>query len=72
MEILKTLKKHDEERWELHRELQKLQQPHPNGIECPECGKELWDSDPTCTLTSNPPQKNVHCPSCGYTGYRLA
>lgn len=46
--------------------------PHPNGIECPTCSKELWDSDPTMVLTSNPPQKNIHCPACGYRGYRLA
>lgn len=45
--------------------------PHPNGIACPACGKELWDSNPSLTLTSNPPKKNVHC-GCGYHGYRLA
>lgn len=44
--------------------------PIPNGTPCPECGKELWDSEPRITLHSNPPQKSVHCPSCGYRGYR--
>ncbi len=46
--------------------------PHPNGIACPECGKELWDTSPDLTLTSHPPQKNVHCPECRYAGYRIA
>ena len=45
---------------------------HPNGIECPECGKELWDSYPLVTLTSDPPQKNIHCIECDYRGFRLA
>ena len=45
--------------------------PHKNEIECPNCKKELWDSNPMVSLLSYPPQKNVHCPSCGYTGFRL-
>jgi len=45
--------------------------PKHNGIACPKCGAELYDSDPMATLTSNPPQKNVHC-ECGYVGYRVA
>jgi len=49
-----------------------LNDPCANGIGCPECGKELWDSNPDVMLTSYPPQKNVHCPECGYTGYRIA
>ena len=47
-------------------------EPHPNNIECPDCGKELWDSEPQVTLTSNPPQKRVHCPACDFAGLRLA
>jgi hypothetical protein len=47
-------------------------EPIPNGIECPKCKGELVDSSPSCTLTSNPPQKYVHCPQCGYKGYRVA
>jgi DNA-directed RNA polymerase subunit RPC12/RpoP len=46
--------------------------PVPNGIACPECGKEMLDSNPMVTLTSNPPQKNIHCPECSYRGYRIA
>lgn len=69
---MKTLELHNDERYEVFRELDAMNKPHANGIECPECGKELRDSDPMCVLTSNPPQKNVHCPSCGYSGYRVA
>lgn len=45
--------------------------PIPNGIACPECGKELVDSTPDMVLTSWPAQHRVHCPSCNYTGTRL-
>jgi len=46
-------------------------QPIPNGIECPKCGAELFDSFPRIILASNPPQKNIHCDNCGYKGYRV-
>lgn len=46
--------------------------PVLNGIACPECGKELVDSQPNAELTSYPPQKNVKCPSCGWKGYRIS
>lgn len=41
-----------------------------NGIACPKCGEELYDSNPMMTLTSMPPKKNVHCSKCDYVGYR--
>ena len=44
--------------------------PTPNGIECPQCKSELYDSNPNIVLTTHPAQKNVHC-SCGYSGYRF-
>ena len=69
---MKTLDQHNHERFEAYLEEEKMMLPHPNGIECPECGKELWDSNPMMVLTSNPPKKDVHCPECGYRGYRLA
>ena len=69
---MKTLEEHDAERWKLIEEIEESKKPHANGIACPECGKELWDSDPMTILTSYPAQKNVHCPACGYRGYRLA
>ena len=46
--------------------------PQLNGIACPDCGAELWDTHPNRRLASNPPQMDVHCLSCGYRGYRLA
>ena len=69
---MKTLEQHNSERMERIRNRELLNQPHPNGIECPKCGKELWDSSPRTTLASNPCQKNVHCPECNYAGYRIA
>lgn len=66
--VLKTLKEFNEERvldYEYN-----IAYPKPNGIECPKCGAELNDLDPT-VLTSNPPKKNIGC-RCGYKGYRIA
>lgn len=45
--------------------------PVLNGIACPVCGKEMYDSQPNVILTSMPVKKNVHC-ECGYVGYRIA
>lgn len=45
-------------------------EPVKNGIECPDCKSELYDSNPNMTLLSNPPKKDVHC-KCGFKGYRL-
>jgi hypothetical protein len=43
--------------------------PCKNGIACPECGKELYDTKPNEILTSDPAQKETNC-DCGYNGYR--
>ncbi len=48
------------------------QSPRLNGIACPKCGEELYDSKPMVTLTSWPAQKNVHCSKCDHVGYRIA
>lgn len=69
---MKTLEEHNKEREQSYELWRKRQEPHPNGIACPKCGEELWDSNPMVTLYSNPPKKYVHCPKCGYRGYRLA
>lgn len=66
---MNTIDQYNRERWE-HYHL--INDAHPNGIACPECGKELWDSAPNFSLTSNPPQKHVHCPNCGWIGTVLA
>jgi len=65
---LKNLDAHNADMTRMYENM--LKYPRPNGIACPECGKELMDSD-TMILTSNPPRRNVHCPSCGYIGYRV-
>lgn len=74
MEIrtLKSLDDFDAERLEYYKRIDHARQPHPNGIACPNCGNELWDSAPEMTLASNPPKKNIHCPDCKYIGYRFA
>jgi len=69
---LKSLQDFNADREASYEVMRKMREPHSNGIQCPHCGKELWDSNPCMTLTSNPPQKNIHCPSCNYIGYRLA
>lgn len=47
-------------------------QPKQNGIACPNCDEELWDTNPMETLLTMPPQKRIHCTSCVFTGYRMA
>jgi DNA-directed RNA polymerase subunit M/transcription elongation factor TFIIS len=68
MKKLKTLEKHNQDRIKVKKNLYK---PRKNGIECPTCGKELYDTKPMQTLTSDPPQKVIHCKHCGYEGFRL-
>jgi DNA-directed RNA polymerase subunit RPC12/RpoP len=68
---LKSLEYYERERREYYDSMRQAMRPHPNGIACPKCGRELWDSSPSITLTSDPPQKNIHCPACGYRGYAL-
>jgi len=46
-------------------------EPQLNGIACPKCGEELYDSNPMMTLASIPPKKGVHCSKCDYVGYRI-
>ena len=66
---LKTLGEFNEDK---RREYEVARKPRPNGIACPECGAELWDSNPMVMLTSYPPQMNVCCSACDYRGYRVA
>lgn len=46
--------------------------PTQNGIECPDCQQELYDTHAHVTLMSNPPKKKIHCTGCGFVGYRIA
>lgn len=67
-----TLDEFNKERIKQYEDLKRLRDPCPNGIACPECNSELWDSNPSMTLASNPPKKHIHCPDCDYRGYRIA
>lgn len=67
---MRTLDEYNQDRRLFYAQHQ-LAAPRANGIACPKCGNELYDTNPYTTLTSSPPQKEVHC-SCGYTGYRVA
>ena len=46
--------------------------PCKNGIACPVCDEELYDTNPSITLVSFPPKKNIHCINCKYIGYRVS
>lgn len=68
MNNLESLESYNLKRTQEYEHLKRLQK---NGIACPKCGSEMFDSDPQVVLTSNPPKKNVAC-QCGYRGYRVA
>lgn len=68
---LKNLDEYNAQQNNLHWYLNS-NEPQLNGIACPKCGEELYDSNPMMTLTSMPPKKNVHCCKCDYVGYRTA
>ena len=40
-----------------------------NGLACPRCNNELYDSNDE-VKTSFPPMRDVHCPECKWRGYR--
>lgn len=67
---LKSLKEHNDEAMR-NAYAFSSNTPKLNGIECPECGEELMDSNPMMTLTSFPAQKEVRCSKCDYKGYRF-
>lgn len=70
---LVSLKEHNEMRRIAHRRRRMIMnQPQLNGIACPNCGEEMMDSNPSVTLSSYPPQKNIHCPKCNYKDFRVA
>lgn len=68
---LKNLDEYNSQQNNLHWQLNS-NEPQLNGIACPNCGEELYDSNPMMTLTSMPLKKNVHCSKCDYVGYRTA
>lgn len=44
--------------------------PMLNGIACPKCGEEMYDTNSN-VLCSYPPKKNVHCEKCRHRDYAL-
>lgn len=66
MNKLKSLAEHNTNRLA---DMSNSNMPIKNSIACPQCGLELWDSNPMMSLASMPPQRNIHC-DCGYRGYR--
>lgn len=69
MKKLKTLEESNSEHLKVYwnRSL-----PQLNGIACPDCGEELYDSKPMEVLMSYPSKKSINCSKCGYAGYRIA
>jgi DNA-directed RNA polymerase subunit RPC12/RpoP len=42
-----------------------------NGIACPKCGDELFDTNSKTILTTFPQKFAINCNKCGYVGYRF-
>ncbi len=62
---MKSVNEHNKE---MHKRYRLSEESRTNGIECPLCGLELYDSAPGVILSSYPPQKRVNCKTCGYSG----
>lgn len=56
---MKTVDEYEEEK-------RLARQNHGTGIQCPQCGDELIESNPLMILTTYPARKAVHCPTCKY------
>lgn len=67
---LKTLNDHEKENAEIHNILNSIYGAKPNGIECPLCSSELFDTEPGVIYFTNPPKTKVGCSSCHYSGTR--
>lgn len=55
---VKTLEQHNTEREAIHKKAFD-NEPYKNGIACPRCGEEMWDTCPIFTAKGNPPTKRV-------------
>jgi hypothetical protein len=56
--------------WNDTRKPQYIPKPLWNGIACPKCGSEMYDSNPDHVLMSYPPKVSVAC-ACGFHGSRV-
>ncbi|KKN26646.1 hypothetical protein LCGC14_0872740 [marine sediment metagenome] len=45
--------------------------PQLNGIKCPDCGAELYDSDGYVVYMGGIPRIRIICKECGYVGNRV-
>ena len=71
---LKTLREHEEDEYKKY--VQSIKDggiARLNGIACPKCGEELYDSNPHSVLLSYPPKTSIIClnHNCNYEGYRI-
>jgi len=68
---LKTLEQHEKEKATIHTFVESSS-PRKNGIACPKCGEELWDSNPSIQMRSHPARTHIHCikKDCNYKGSR--
>ena len=41
-----------------------------NGIMCPTCGKELFDTNSNMSLSTHPAKYAINCHNCTYIGFR--
>lgn len=68
---MKTLNDHNSEKLKCYAKLDDNEKPNtgvPNGIACPECGKQMLD---TKTMArSYPPKRKVFCPACNYRDWK--
>jgi len=69
---MKTLAEHNMEKRVTHMKYENHKEPTRNGLECPDCGEELFDLDSDVLLLSNPPMYIVRCLSCQYKSFRFA
>lgn len=67
---MKSLDQHNQDTWKKFQDYFMMHHSKCNGIACPSCGTELYDTNPSVQLASWPPQYHVHCKECAYTGYR--
>ena len=65
-----TLKTLEEFNHEMLKEYYPAEDKNKNGIACPKCGEELYDTDGVVLLLY-PPQKKIHCAKCDYEGRRV-
>lgn len=59
---LKTIEEYNKEKTQLRN----FQINVGTGVQCPQCGDELIESNTGGVLAVHPPRKAVHCPTCKY------